>query len=297
MKLLGSLIILISLGFAFKSKYISDLTRGQQLLVTHEEHIDWPVFSSNSDRIVFATQRDGYQEISLMYLNTFEIDKSYNGLYSAKYLQKGEGRGPFSQQIMTSKDTTFSQLSLSLNNNDLLSVSTINGLSKLLLIDIRAKSGDFLPITDVKYATWLSTTEILWIADGSDKTIQLYNLETDESQVYFESEHPINGISVQKYDVTVTCEEGVYVSKKAPLSWEWSSLPITGQQTWFLNATTIISTLKDGSSSIIDLNNNKMDQIMFASTDKNPIVSFDERYIAFYSETVKGIVITVLNDH
>ena len=106
-----------------------------------------------------------------------------------------------------------------------------------------------------------------------------------------ETSFPILSISKQNQTLLLTSKGGVSEFSIKNKTLEWFKLPIRGKTVWRLAKLNFVGLNKNGNAQILDLNNANTFPLCFGDNNGAPAISGDKKFVAFYSESFKGIII------
>ena len=126
-----------------------------------------------------------------------------------------------------------------------------------------------------------------------DKSKQLieFNRINKKTRVILEAEHPIEGITKKTNTLFLACKGGAYKYSYNTKNLKWYKLPIQGKTVFQLSRLNFVGLNLNGSAQVLDLNNAITHSFSVGEKDGPPSLSNDEKFVAFYSGYVNGIVV------
>lgn len=285
--------ILFISGLSFLSDRLpyKEIQYGDSLILTYDDNsgcLDW---DNSGRRIAFESSFEDSKNIYFIDLYDLPITFSRNGFHYARYINELTSKNSVYIPLAVSKDTAFTSPKWNLTGKLLLSVGQY-GLKNEVFISKRITRKTLgTKIKNVTAANWKNDSILLIVKKDQPKQLLEISRKTLKSKVILNTEHNIIGISKQKNAIYLSSIGGVcelsYSTKKSV----WFELPIKGQTTGKLGKLNFIGLDKNNSAEILDLNNGTKHPFSVGEKDGSPVISKDEKFVAFFSGYINGIVI------
>lgn len=294
-KLLLISLAIFSLAFTRGGYTYKEIMYGDALVVTYDQHtgtIDW---DKSGQRIAFESSFEGSKNIYFLKLFDLPINFARNGFHSAKYINNLDDKSRIYVPMAVAADTNFTEPKWDNNGRRLLCIGEHNGNTEVFVTNKRTLVCKGTGIKNIETANWKNDTLLYIVTKKEQNKLYTISLKTKKKQLLFESQHKITGISKQRLAIYLTCENGVIELNPKTNEGTWYQLPIKGKSTSRLGRLNFLALNKDGSASVLDLNNAISHPFLAGNMDGAPALSGDEKFVAFYSEFVNGIVIKRIN--
>lgn len=290
-KILLIISFIISLGFSQGSYTYREIKYGDSLVATYDDNfgiIDW---DNSGKKIAFESKFEGKKNIYYLDLFDLPINFSRNGFHAAKYVNELTDKRRVYVPLISSGDTAFSSPRWSNSSRYILSIGEHNGSSEIFVTKRSTRVSSGTKIKNVETAHWKNDSTFYVVFRDNPKQLVEINRRLQEKTVIIETEHPIIGISKQKSALYLSCRGGTYEYSFTDGKLTWFTLPVKGKSIARLGRLNFVGLNYSGSAQVLDLNNAITHPFSVGDNDGPPSISRDEKFVAFYSGFVNGIVI------
>lgn len=268
---------------------------GDTLVLTYDQHtgtLDW---DKAGKHIAFESSFEGSKNIYFLKLFDLPINFARNGFHSAKYVNNLDDKSRIYVPVAVAADTNFTEPKWGNNGRRLLSIGEHNGKNEVFIANKRTLINKGTGIKNVETANWKDDTLLYIVTKSEQNKLYEISIKTKEKKLLLETPHVITGISKQKRSLYLTCTKGILEVNPKSKSSTWYELPIKGKTAARLGRLNFLALNKDGSSSVLDLNNAISHPFSAGNMDGPPALSEDEKFVAFYSAFINGIVVKRIN--
>ena len=280
-------------GLSFLSNRLpyKEIQYGDSLILTYDDNnggLDW---DNSGRRIAFESSFEESKNIYFIDFYDLPITFSRNGFHYARYINELTDRNSVYNPLAVARDTAFTSPKWSLTGKLLLSVGQY-GLKNEVFISKRSTRKTLgTKIKNVAAANWKNDSILLIVKKDQPKQLLEISRKTLKSKVILNTEHNIIGISKQKNAIYLSSIGGVCELSYSTQKSIWFELPIKGQTTAKLGKLNFIGLDKNNSAEVLDLNNGTKHPFSVGEKDGSPVISKDEKFVAFFSGYINGIVI------
>ncbi|MDG1517316.1 MAG: hypothetical protein P8Q42_04760 [Flavobacteriales bacterium] len=268
---------------------------GDSLILTYDDNkggLDW---DNSGRRIAFESSFEESKNIYFIDFYDLPVTFSNNGFHYAKYINELTDRNSIYNPLAVARDTAFTSPKWNLTGKLLLSIGQY-GLKNEVFISKRITRKTLgTKITDVAAANWKNDSILLVVKKNQPKQLLEISRKTLKSKVILNTKHNIIGISKQKNAIYLSSIGGVCELTYSNHKSIWFELPIKGQSTAKLGKLNFIGLDKNNSAEVLDLNNGTKHPFSVGENDGSPVISKDEKFVAFFSGYINGIVIKRVN--
>lgn len=287
------IILSIVLGYCFKkeSSTYRNINYGDYLAITYDENqvdIDW---DNSSNNLAFVSTNKGSNEIFFIELNRISISFAGNGFYSADYLNELVSKENIYHSLFSSNDTSFCAPKWNNNGNKILSIGKTKNENEIFITTKTSRVISGTKIKNIKAAHWKNDSTLYVIYLSNPNQLFETTIKQKHKKLITETKFPVIGITKQKNSLLLTSAGGVsdYSIEKHTLN--WFKLPVKGETVWRLAKLNFVGLNKNGNAQILDLNNANTHPFCFGDNNGTPAISGDKKFVAFYSDSFKGIII------
>jgi len=267
-----------------------EIQYGESLIVTYDNNmgvIDW---DRAGKKLAFEATFEGKSKI--YYLNLFDlpINFSRSGLHVAKYVNELSDKKRV-YVTLTENDTAFVSPKWSNDSRRVLSIGNPEESAEIFITNVSTRKTIGTKIKNIETAHWKNDTALFVVFKNEPKKLYLFDQIKNSKKLVTETNHPIIGINRQKTDLYLACYGGCYELSLKTKKLEWFELPIKGKTVSRLKRLNFVGLNYSGGSQVLDLNNAETHPFSVGENDGSPAISQDEKFVAFYSGYVNGIVI------
>ena len=290
-KLILVIILFISLSFTQRGLTYKEIMYGDTLVLTYDNNsgvIDWDKCGKN---IVFESGSE--QSKKIFYLNLYDlpINFSRNGFHSAKYVNELVDKYRVYVPLVGAKDTSFTSPRWNISGKKILSIGHYREENEIFLTEKYSRITQGTGIKNIETAHWKNDTVFYLVFKNNPNQLLEYNRVTKKKRIIAETNHSIDGISKQKNKLFLTCNGGAYEYSTDKGNLRWYKLPIKGKTVARLGRLNFVGLNQSGSAQVLDLNNATAHPFSVGEKDGPPSISYDKKFVAFYSGYVNGIVV------
>jgi hypothetical protein len=283
--------ILLSVSFIQRGLTYKEIEFGDTLVLTYDNNngvIDWDKSGQN---IVFESGEENAKKI--FYLNLYDLPINFerNGFHSAKYVNELVDKYRVYVPLIGAGDTSFTSPKWSISGNKILSIGESKGENEVFITTKYSRVTKATGIKNIKTAHWKNDSVFYIVYKDKSKQLVEFNRINKKSKVLLETEHPIEGISKKKNTLFLACKGGAYKYSYTSKNLKWYKLPIKGKTVFLLGQLNFVGLNLNGSAQVLDLNNAITHPFSVGEKDGSPTLSNDEKFVAFYSGYVNGIVV------
>lgn len=250
--------------------------------------IDW---DKSGRRIAFESSYEGKRGVYFIDLFNLPITFSRNGFHSAKYVNQMDNLSNIYVPVAANSDTIFSSPKWDLKGMRILTIGEKNNYNELYVTNRNTLKPIATGIKDVVVANWKNDSVLYIVKKKHPKKLLEINRFSGKQNLVVETEKSIIGISKQLNELYLSCDGGVYDYSSTNNALEWFSLPIKGATTARLGRLNFLGLTKEGSAAVLDLNNAQTYPFTVGENDGSPAISNDEKFVAFYSSYINGIIV------
>jgi len=298
--ILIAILFLIGLSFSNQGGYTyREVKYGESLVVSYDNNmgeIDW---DNSGKKIVFVSKSDGKAKIYYLNLFSLPINFTRNGFHSAKYVNDLVNKDRVFKPVMgNGADTAFSAPKWNLNGRKILAIGNCKNQTEIFIADGLLKGKrevNGTKIKNVSAAHWKNDSTFYVVFTDRPRQLVEISRRTKEKKVIAETKHPIIGISKQKSALYLSVRGGTYEYSFSTKKVVWYELPVNGTTIWRLGRLNFVGLNYSGSAQVLDLNNAITHPFSVGDNDGPPAISRDEKFVAFYSGYVNGIIIKRLD--
>lgn len=290
-KLILIISFFISLAFQQGGYTYREIQYGDSLIVTYDENfggIDW---DNSGKKIAFASKFEGIQKIYYLDLFDLPINFARNGFHAAKYVNELVDKGRVYVPVIQAADTAFSSPKWSNSGRRILSIGESKGMTEIFITKRSTKVSSGTKIKNVEAAHWKNDSTFYVVFKDNPKQLIEITRKLQKKKIIAETEHPIIGISKQKSALYLSCRGGAYEYSFSDKQLTWYSLPVKGKTIAKLGRLNFVGLNYSGSAQVLDLNNAVTHPFSVGDNDGSPAISRDNKFVAFYSGYINGIVI------
>lgn len=258
---------------------------------TNSGGIDW---DKNGRRIVFTSSFEGTQNIYYINLMNLKYSEATKGFYTADYINEFVDKKQIYIRVTAGKDTVYSDPKWSPKDGKILSIGTYKNENEIFYTNRITSKTIGTGIKNVVATNWKNNQEIYTVYKEKNNQLYSTSLAQKTDSLLLTAPSDILGISKQKGVLYIACNGGVLEYKTETKKTEWYKMNISGKTAWKLNRLNFIAKHTSGDAQIIDLNNGVTESLFMGEQDGDPALSRDKKFVGFYSDFLKGIVIKKL---
>ena len=286
-------ILPIFFGFPLSEENTSyrNINYGDYLAITYGENqgeIDW---DNAGNYLAFVSSENHINKVFCLNLNKLPINSAGKGFYSADYLNDVMSNKKIYIPLFCSQDTSFYSPKWNATGSNILSIGKIGDKNEIFITD---KTSSFLKgtkIKDVEAAHWKNDTIFYVVYKSNPNELFETTILNNKNKKIAETKFPIIGISKQDQTLLLTSKGGVTEFSIKNKKLRWFQLPIKGKTVWQLGKLNFVGLNENGNAQVLDINNANTYPFCFGDNNGNPSISRDKKFVAFYSESFKGIII------
>lgn len=291
-KLTGIVTIFLLLAFTNQGGYsYKEILYEQTLVLTYDNNngvLDW---DKSGRRIAFESSFQGSKGVYFIDLFNLPINFAKNGFHAAKYINEMDDLGMIYVPVAVGKDTVFSEPKWDPRGMRILTIGKKQNYSEIYVTKRTTLKPIPSGIKNIVTAHWKNDSILYVVKNDQPKKLLEINRFTLKSKEVLTVEEPIIGISKQLNTLYLTFNGGTYEFDPIKEQLEVFYLPINGKTTGRLGRLNFVGLNKNGNAQVLDLNNAKSYPFSVGEKDGPPALSNDEKFVAYYSGYINGIVI------
>ena len=289
-------LVIISTLFVFSFTQQSSYTYrniqyGDYLAITYDNNqgeLDW---DNSSNNLAFVSSNNGKREVFYLNLPKTPVKSAGNGFYSANYLNELISKENVYNLLFSSNDTSFYSPKWNKKGNKILSIGKTENENEIFITSKKTKELIGTKIKNVEAAHWKNDSTFYVVYHNNPNQLLEITVKDKQKKVVAETKFPIIGISKQNNTLLLTSKGGVSQFSIKNNSLEWFNLPIKGHTVWRLAKLNFVGLNQNGNAQVLDLNNAIEHPFCYGDNNGPPAISSDKKFVAFYSEFFKGIII------
>lgn len=292
---MGNYLIIIPILFGFslaeESFTYRNIDYGDYLAITYGNHqgeIDWDNAGNN---LAFVSSDSNVKKVFYLNINRLSVTSAGNGFYSADYLNEVVSSKNVYLPLFSSKDTSFRAPKWNKKGSKILSIGKTETENEIFITNKTSTFISGTKIKDVEAAHWKNDTTFYVVYGNNPNQLFETTLMNSQKKLIAETKFPIIGISKQNQTLLLTSKGGVSEFSIKTQKIKWFRLPIKGKISWRLGKLNFVGLNQNGNAQILDLNNASTHPFCFGDNNGTPAISGDKKFVAFYSESFKGIII------
>ncbi len=287
------IILIIFFGFSSAQENFTyrNIDYGDYLAITYDNkqgEIDWDNAGNN---LAFVSSNNNVKTVFCLNLNRLTITSAGNGFYSADYLNEVISNKKVYLPLFSSEDTSFSDPKWNRKGSKILSIGKFDTENEIFITNKTPTLITGTKIKDVEAAHWKNDTTFFVVYKNNPNQLFETTLMNSHKKLIIETQFPIVGISKQNETILLTSKGGVSEFSIKNQSLKWFRIPIKGKTAWRLGRLNFVGLNKNGNAQILDLNNASTHPFCFGDNNGNPAISGDKKFVAFYSDSFKGIIV------
>lgn len=298
-KILITILFLFGISFVEGGYDYKEIKYGESLVVTYDKNmgeIDW---DNSGKKITFVSKSDGLSKIYYLSLFDLHINFTRNGFHSAQYINELVNKDRVFINVMgEGTKTAYSAPKWNATGRKILAIGKTKNETELFITTkiIQGKhQTKGTKIKNINTAHWKNDSTFYVVYSDKPKQLVEVSITTMKKKVLAESNLPIIGISKQNSVLNLASIGGVseyFIGSKKII---WYDLPVNGTTIWRLGRLNFVGLNYSGSAQVLDLNNAITYPFSVGDNDGTPAISRDEKFVAFYSGFVNGIIIKRLD--
>ncbi len=264
---------------------------GDYLVITYDNNdgeLDW---DNSGNNLAFVSSNNGKSEIFYLNLPKIPVKSAGNGFYSANYLSELISKKNIYNLLFTSNDTSFYSPKWNKKGNKVMSIGKTENESEIFITAKKKQELIGTKIKNVIAAHWKNDSTFYIVHQNHPKQLSEITLRDKQKKVIAETKFPIISISKQNNSILLTSKGGVSQFSIKNNSLEWFNLPVKEHAVWRLAKLNFVGLNQNGNAQILDLNNAIEYPFCYGDNNGPPAISSDKKFVAFYSEFFKGIII------
>lgn len=288
-------LIFITVIFGFSlgegSLTYRNIDYGDYLAITYgnkQGEIDW---DNSGNNLAFVSSNNNVKKVFRLNLNRLSITSAGNGFYSADYLNEVISNKKVYIPVFSSEDTSFSDPKWNKKGSKILSIGKFETKNEIFIANKTSTIITGTKIKDVEAAHWKNDTTFYVVYRNNPNQLFETTLMGGHKKLIIETQFPIIGISKQNKTILLTSKGGVSEFSIKAQSLIWFRIPIKGKTVWRLGRLNFVGLNKNGNAQILDLNNASTHPFCFGDNNGTPAISGDRKFVAFYSDSFKGIIV------
>jgi Tol biopolymer transport system component len=290
------ILFFILIFFSFRAEIYSYKTikKGENILITYDVNegiIDW---DKTGKRILFTSSYTGTKNIYYLDMMNIKFSSATKGFYTANYINEFIEKEKVYIPITSANDTTFECPKWSPTSNRIVSIGSYSGINEIFFTNRSTLKTIATGLKNVITVHWKSNSEFFFVKKDEPKNLYQVNIKTRVDSLILTANQNILGISRQKGSLYLACDGGVIELKIDSNKKELYEMNINGKTAWKLDRLNFIVNNIDGDAQIIDLNNGTTKSLFIGDGDGDIALSRDEKFVAFFSKFLNGIVIKKL---
>ena len=283
---------LVIFSFVPQSSYTyRNIQYGDYLAITYDNNqgeLDW---DNSSNNLAFVSSNNGKREIFYLNLPKTPVKSAGNGFYSANYLNELISKENVYNLLFSSNDTSFYSPKWNKKGNKIMSIGKTENENEIFITSKKTKELIGTKIKNVEAAHWKNDSTFYIVYQNNPNQLLEITVKDNQKKVVAETKFPIIGISKQNNTLLLTSRGGVSQFSIKNNSLEWFNLPIKGHTVWRLAKLNFVGLNQNGNAQVLDLNNAIEHPFCYGDNNGPPAISGDKKFVAFYSEFFKGIII------
>lgn len=285
--------IIVFFGFSLTEENFTyrNIDYGDYLAITYDNNqgeIDWDNAGNN---LAFVSSNNNVKKVFCLNLNRLTITSAGNGFYSADYLNEVISNKKVYLPVFFAEDTSFSDPKWNKKGSKILSIGKFETKNEIFITNKKSTFITGTKITDIEAAHWKNDTIFYVVYRNNPNQLFETELINGRRKLITETKFPIIGISKQNQKLILTSKGGLSEFSIKNKTLQWYQLPIKGKTAWRLGELNFVGLNKNGNAQILDLNNANTHPFCYGDNNGTPAISGDKRFVAFYSESFKGIII------
>ena len=289
------LILILPLFFGFlllkENTSYRNIDYGDYLAITYGENqgeIDW---DNAGNYLAFVLSEKNNKKVFCLNLSRLPITYAGKGFYSADYLNDVMSNKKIYIPLFCSQDTSFYSPKWNATGSNILSIGKTGDKNEIFITDKTSSFSKGTKIKNVIAAHWKNDTTFYVVYRNNPNELFETTLQNYKNKKIAETKFPIIGISKQDHTLLLTSKGGVTEFSTKSKKLRWFKLPIKGKTVWQLGELNFVGLNENGNAQVLDINSANTYPFCFGDNNGNPSISQDKKFVAFYSESFKGIII------